>query len=196
MKKNLKRILRIMSLCLLLISISACGSQDNSDALRFKEIYDGLNDQSPVQLDINPENPIRFVDAEQTLELLQEGTGVIYFGFPECPWCRTAVPVLFDAASEAHLETIYYFNPQDFRDSDDPTFKQIMAILDPYLETNADGEKRLFVPDVFFIKEGQILANHLGTIPSQADPTVALTEEQRTELKNIYIQAMNKVIGE
>ena len=43
-------------------------------------------------------------------------SGVIYFGFPECPWCRNAVSVLLDAASETGIDKIYYMNNRDDRD--------------------------------------------------------------------------------
>ena len=44
---------------------------------------------------------------EEIFDIL-DGTGIIYFGFPECPWCRNAVPVLLDAAEEVGIEKIYY----------------------------------------------------------------------------------------
>ena len=34
-----------------------------------------------------------------------------------CPWCRNALPVLFDAAKENDVETIYYMNILNERDS-------------------------------------------------------------------------------
>lgn len=50
-------------------------------------------------------------------ELLTDGDGAIYFGFPQCPWCRNAVPVMNEAAEAVNLDEIYYVNvPYHMRD--------------------------------------------------------------------------------
>ena len=37
------------------------------------------------------------------------------------------------------------------------------------------------------------MGNHLSTVDSQNDPYTALTEEQTTELKNIYQELFDKI---
>ena len=93
-----------------------------TDASTFKEEYESLNDKTNesgkeyVHVEIDEENPIKYSSYTEIMDILKNGTGVIYFGFPECPWCRNAVPVLFDAAKEMGIDSIYYFNALSMRD--------------------------------------------------------------------------------
>ena len=54
-----------------------------------------------------------------------------------------------------------------------------------YLLENDNGEKTLYVPDVYFVKDGKIIGNHLSTVDSQTDPYTPLTEGQIKELELI-----------
>ena len=59
------------------------------------------------------------------------------------------------------------------------------------MEKDDSGKPKLFVPEVLFIKDGEVKFHHLGTVSGQTDASIPLTEEQREELKNIYIQGLN-----
>ena len=191
----MKKILKICLFIVLLISLTGCNEQNNSsndDALRFKEEYEALNNQSVV-MEINEENPIKYVDFEEVIDLLTNGTGVIYFGFSGCPWCRNMLPVLFDVATNNNIDKVYYFNPSNIRKSDDENYQKLTNLLDNYLLENEEGKKTLYVPDVYFVKDGQIVGHHLSTVDSQIDPFVSLTEEQTNELKEIYQNLFKKI---
>lgn len=176
----------VMVLCTLLLV--GCGNKvvEKTDAERFKEEYEALNGtQNLVDMHLDADIKIKYVSTQEAVNLLKEGTGIIYFGFPRCPWCRNAVPVLLDVAKENHLE-VAYLDPSGLRNSDDELFSQIMGILYEHLQEDENGQKTLYVPDVYFIKEGKIVGHQLGTVESQDNPTVPMTEEQRQELTNIY----------
>lgn len=189
----MKKFLSILSCLVLLVIITGCGSnKNNDDALKFKNEYEALNNSS-VKMDISESNPIKYATFDEIVEVLTKGTGVVYFGFPGCPWCRNVIPVLFDVAKENNVDTIYYFNPREIRSDGDDAYQKLITILNDYLEENDEGVKTLYVPDVYFIKDGKIMGNHLSTVDSQNDPYTALTEEQTTELKNIYQELFNKI---
>lgn len=182
MKKFLK-----ISLCMIILLIStACNNNNNiTDSEKFKQEYEALNNNSVV-MDIDENNPIKYVGFEELMNIFTSGTGVIYFGFPGCPWCRNMIPVLFEVASFNNINTIYYFNPRDIRTNGDDEYQKLVNILGDYLLQNDNGEKTLYVPDVYFVKNGKIIGNHLSTVDSQTDPYTPLTEEQTKELKDIY----------
>ena len=90
---------------------------EQTDALKFEEEYESLTGEKYVKLDIPEDNPIVYADYDKLLEVIDNGTGIIYLGFPACPWCRSALPVLLDAAKENKVETIYYMNILNERDS-------------------------------------------------------------------------------
>ena len=111
MKDDLKRnsVKIILSLIILVIaSIAFIFLKPESMASRFKLEYESLNGQKTddgreyMEVNINNDNKIVYADYKTIFDVL-DGTGVIYFGFPECPWCRNAVPVLLEAAEESSI---------------------------------------------------------------------------------------------
>lgn len=189
-----------------------------SDEARFKKEYEKLNGQKNenkktyVQVSIPKENNIQYLDFEEVMKFLKEGTGIIYFGFPECPWCRNAVPVLIDAAKENET-TIYYYNALPIRDikqlNEDgkiettkkgtKNYYKLVDKLKDYLpayEGLDDASiKRLYFPTVFFVQGGKIVGMHEGTVDSQENPYKVLNKKQKVELKQIYINNINKIYG-
>lgn len=165
-------------------------NKPSKDSLRFKEEYEALNNY--IKVSIDDDNPIKYAEFNEVETLLTSGTGVIYFGFPSCPWCRNMIPVLLDVAKENNYDTIYYFNPSDIRSNDNSDYNRLIEILDDYLLEDA-GNKKLYVPDVYFVKAGKIVGHHLSTVESQTDPKVSLNEEQVNELSGIYQDLFDKI---
>lgn len=196
----------------------------SQDALNFEKEYEKLNNRVNSNnnkvyptVDISSDNPIKYSSYDEIFQILESGTGVIYLGFPECPWCRNLVPVLLSAAKEVELDTLYYLNISEDRDlllldenKDIITEKEgnkkyfelvskLDQILDEYILTANDGsevktgEKRIYLPLVIFVKNGEIVGYHDGTVESQEDPYVALTDRENEELLLSLIELMGKV---
>ncbi len=206
-------------------SNSNSGSNTQPDGLRFKEEYEAYNNKEREddkgnyfqELNIPENNPIKYASLEEVLEILDKGTGVLYFGYPTCPWCRNAIPVLLEAVEEKNVNTIYYLNVNEYKN----TFavkdgkvekikeekegyydllKALDEVLDPYVltsngKTYETGEKRIYVPFVVFVKDGAIVTTHLGTVNLEGTQTKydALTEKQHEELLNTYLSAIEDV---
>lgn len=170
-------------ICLLL---TGCGDKkvDNlSDISKFKDEYE--NSTSSIKMDIDESVKLTYLNDSEAIDFLENKTGIIYFGFPNCPWCRNIVPVLLSLAKDNNV-TVYYFNPSDLRKNNDENYEIIKNILDEYLEKNENGQKVLYVPDVYFVKDGNIKGHYLGSVSSQTDPYKPLSIEEKKELYNIY----------
>lgn len=97
-----------------------------ADEKAFKEEYESLNGTTRSNGQINKEisiledNNIKYLTVAEAAEMLDSGSGIIYFGFSSCPWCRNAVPVLLNAMNSSELDTIYYVNvrPDDDANKD------------------------------------------------------------------------------
>lgn len=176
------------------------------DADRFKNEYEALsgkdNGYGGTHLDISipAENKIEYVNSTRVKQMLTNGTGVIYFGFPECPWCRNIIPTLLDVANEYNT-SILYLNNKAERDTiklDDAgkivmekegskDYYEILDLLGEkasvYDGLNDESVKRLYFPTVVFVKDGEIVAFHEGTVDSQEDASVYLDVTQQKELK-------------
>lgn len=185
--KNKKLLILDIILVIALIVVMAIVLLINlkSDSVKFKEEYESLNDTNIV-MNIKENNPIEYLNIKEVFELFENGTGVIYFGFPGCPWCRNMIPILFESASINNIDKVYYFNPREIRNANSDDYTRLIEILKDYLEEDENHEKKLYVPDVYFIKDGKIVGNHLGTVSSQTNPKIELTEEQKQELLDIY----------
>lgn len=213
----------IIAIILLVVIGGAIGlglylSKDKSDALKFKEEYEAINDL-PIEtnnntykvLNLPKDNPIVYSNYNEIYELLEKGTGVIYFGFPECPWCRTAIPILLEAAADTGTTKIYYMNNLEDRDikkivdgkiveekKATNEYNKLLQLLGEYSSEYKDLKnpeiRRIYFPTVVFIKDGDILGTIVGTIDSHIDPYISLTKEERNELKVMYIDYMTELL--
>ena len=223
MKKNFK-LVGIITLVVILIIVCLFlfvfkdKKEVNKDASKFKEEYESLNGKknddgkSYLKVEISEENVVQYTDYKEVFDILDKGTGVIYFGFPECPWCRNLVPVLMDAANEVGIEKIFYLNNREDRDTKVLENKKIItqkegtddyyklvdkmeSVLGEYEGLNDSSIKRLYFPTVIFVVEGKIVKYNIGTVDSQTDPYIRLTNEQVKELKNKLIEGMEEIIS-
>ena len=193
---NKKKLMLVIDILLgaILVGVMTFGIYQylKSDGEKFKAEYEALNNEN-VNINISKNNPIKYVTLDEVFDIIQNKTGVIYFGFPGCPWCRNMIPVLFEVAKNNNIDTIYYFNPRNVKKSDNDEYNKLKEILNEYLFEDENGQKVLYVPDVYFIKDGKIVGHHLGTVDSQADPTISLTEEEKNELLDIFNELFEKI---
>lgn len=151
------------------------------------------------------------ITEDEAVAMLQQGTGVLYFGFPECPWCRAAMPVMDEAGKNTNVGQIHYLNVSDIRDvrtlDEDGTvvveepgseaYAELLAELGdaaPEYEGLEDPtQRRIYVPLVVAVKDGEVLGSHVSTVDSQADPFEPMSDEQHDELLGIYEDLFTEV---
>lgn len=189
------------------------------DEKRFKEEYESLNgkerqgkEYKNMEISVPSDNHVVYASKKQILDMLENGTGIIYFGFPDCPWCRNVVPVLIDTIKEEKVEKLYYYNAKEERDEKSLIEGKIVetkkgsafytALLEKLGEKASiydglenDEVKRLYFPTVLFVKNGTIVFMHEGSVSSQEDPLIPLNQKQQEELKNKFIEGINSVYG-
>ena len=193
--------------------------EDTLDGAKFKEEYEKLNgtelkgtELKYLELSIDEESPIKYSSYEEIFDILDNGTGVIYFGFPECPWCRALTPVLLEAISESAIDKVYYLNNKEDRDilevdkdkevvvkkeGTDDYYKLLEKIGDFASNYDLEGaetdSKRLYFPTVLVVKDGKIVAFHESTLDSQKNPFEEMTKEQKNELKETLVEKLGKL---
>ncbi|MBF0981607.1 hypothetical protein HXK74_03135 [Candidatus Gracilibacteria bacterium] len=188
--------------------ISQTGSQITSGTLTFKAEYEALNDNDHPHLTVPESLNIETLDFSGTQSLLTSGNGVLYLGFPTCPWCRVLLPELFTAMKQSGINQLYYFNPKEIRDQKElvegkivvkkestPEYDRLLnkldEILPEYKGLNNPKIKRLYVPTVLVIKDGKVVNHHFETLPEQTDPHTPLTSDQKIKLQVILQDAMS-----
>ena len=145
-------------------------------------------------------SPFIIASYDEIITQLKWGTGVIVFGFPTCPRCRNAFPVLEQAFKEMEMEQyaglrgkILYYDMFDDREENNERYRTIVGYLKDFLPNDENGNPRLYSPDVYFLASGKIVGNHLDTVPSLINPRDALNDEQKAELLKIYKDLIEKV---
>ncbi len=182
----------------------------DSDTIKFKNEYEALNSvqnddgtNKYMYIEIPEDSNIKYIDENQVINILEGGTGIIYFGMPECPWCRTMIVPLLEEVNKKGV-TLYYYNPKEIRNLNTEEYQKIVEYLKDYLKTDTttqkesdagfdESKKRLYMPDVYFIRNGNVISSHFATVDSQENPKVQLNEEQINELKSIYNNLINNL---
>lgn len=207
----------VISLMLVLMSLVACNQQPALPATELpasdqsvKNAFEALNGQTAangqpyMEVHIPEDSLFEPINEEDALQLLESGTGVLIFEFPECPWCRNMMPVVDQAAKEMALSKLYTFNIREERNQitlgDDGAlvtvnegtefYRKVLELLGEsasvYDGLNDESIRRIYAPTVFVIVDGEVLSSHVSTVDSQSDPFIPLTDAQHQELLDIY----------
>ena len=182
MKKKLFIIIPII----FAILITGCTKKE-TDSEKFAKEYTSVDEN----------NYFVYRNIEEITKILENGTGVVYLGFPECPWCQAYVPMLNEVADIEGLEKIYYFNILEDRKNNTKEYQKIVDILYDYLQYDDEGNKRIYVPAVIFVSKGQILGFDDETAyytKGFEKPEEYWTEEEVSDLKHKLTENMNKVL--
>ena len=196
-KKSILFIL-LSSLIVILFLLSSFFRNDNRDIYQFKKEYEEYNgivvqdDTKYIDVNINVSNSITILDEENVMDNINKKTGIFYFGFPTCPWCRNVVETLLKVGKQENVK-IYYMNPREIRTNNSNVYQQLLKKLSGNLEKNENGQEVLYVPDVYFVKNGKIVGHHIGTVESQTNPYIKIDEKQQKELEKIYIDLIKKM---
>ena len=150
--KNLKKfllgaILVVIGLILLYFFFIRKDDNKETDALRFKNEYSKVSEN----------NPFVYRNIDQIINILEKGTGVVYLGFPECPWCQAYVPYVEEVAKKVGIDKVYYFNIKEDRKNNTEEYQKIVKILDVYLPNDDEGNKRIYVPAIIVVRNGKII---------------------------------------
>ena len=166
----------LITLCMIMFGVF-CNKASKTDAERFAAEYSNVSDQ----------NPFVYKSADDIINILEHGTGVVFLGFPSCPWCQAYVGYLSDVAKETGLDTIYYYNIQNDRKDNTEVYQKLVSILAPSLQYDDSGNRRIYVPDVAFVVDGRIIGNDLESskdTADESDPSAYWTDARISALKN------------
>lgn len=151
--------------------------------------YQWLYDTDPPFVETTFQESIRM--------FTEKGSGILYYGRTNCPWCQRAVPVLDEVAQETGV-TIYYIDASQplataADGSVDATksqevYQELLGYISPILEKDEDGKPAFQIPEVIGVKNGEIVGHHLSLVDSFSldSEDAQMNDEQVAELKDIY----------
>jgi thiol-disulfide isomerase/thioredoxin len=200
----------------------------NEDAIKFKQEYESFNNTKNEYFDyrtlsISEENPFIYsTDADIVKKIENKESFIVYFGDPECPWCRSVIEQAIKVAKENNFEKIYYvrfwngFHKEVIRDvyeldeknkpvlteKDSTAYTKLLEYLDSVLKdyTLTDkkgnvikvGEKRIFLPNFVAIENGVAKELVTGKSDKQTHYNGELTDEIINDEKTQFNEFFNK----
>lgn len=181
--------------------------QNITDAKKFKIEHEELNG-TYLDMEINEDNIITYATYRKINDILDGGTGVIYFGWSDSQDSRQAIPLLFQAAENTGITKIYYLDLKKDRNELKIENDKITAIKEGSHEYNnlvkrlsdyllgykeiSHLYKRIYAPTVLFVKNGNVVGSQSKTLEGVMEGEL-LNKEQRKELYQIYLSNMEKV---
>ena len=180
-KKNIIILGAIVLVLMIAIVVGLVINKDNkpkekTDGEKFSEEY----------TKIDKDNVFVYRTIDEIIKVLENGTGIVYLGFPECPWCQAYVKYLNDVAKDMAVSKIYYYNILEDRKNNTEKYQKIVSILEEYLQYDEEGNKRIYVPSIIAVKKGEIVGFDDETAwdtKGFEDPKDYWTKEEVKDLK-------------
>ena len=211
----MKRVLLTTVIILSLFLLTGCVDK-TTDAYKFKEEYESINNKDNGhgnkyrELNIPVDNPFIYQTPEELLERVdKKETFIVYFGFKECPWCRSILEELINSAKDKNVDKIYYVDVKDIRDvkelDDENNIittkegnKAYMELVERFSEVLSDytltkdnekistGEKRIYAPNIIAVSNGKAIQLEEGLPEDFTDPYSKLTDKVKKYTYNKF----------
>lgn len=136
----------LISMTLFFLFYNKKATNNNTDAIKFSEEYN-----------IDKDNVFVYKTLKDINKILEHGTGIVYLGFPKCPWCKGYVPYLNEVAKIENIDKIYYFDIYSDRLNNSKEYQYTVKLLDDYLQYDEEGNKKIYVPAVIAVNKGKIV---------------------------------------
>lgn len=174
----MKKIITFFSIIIVIILIvDACilvsRNAEKNDRFKFAKEYE-----------ISEDNVFVYRSASEAAEIMENGTGVIFFGFSECQWCKAYVPMLNEVAIEIGLDKIYYVDIKKDRDKNTKAYQSIVSHLNSNLLNDEEGNKRIYVPNLTIVVNGIVVGNNNITSMETGNPEEYWTNERKENFKS------------
>lgn len=187
-----------------------------TDAIKFKREYESLNDTIRENTDkkmrsisIPEDNPFVYKEAKDIIEMINNKESfIVYFGFSDCPWCRSMVPSLIDVARDYKVSKIYYVDVKSIRDvielnadkklvttkEGTEDYYKLVKLLSNVLEDYnlkdeknkpiSTGKKRIYAPNIVTVIEGSAKEMTSAISSLQKDAYMEISEDMKIDMYN------------
>lgn len=192
-----------------------CKTKEN-DSIKIKREFEKLNNKkidnsknTYEKVILENDNPFVYINENQAIDIINNKSGIILFGYASCPYTRSIISILSEVASDMGISKIYYLDISGIRDSYKVSEKKVKQIskgtdgynlilksLDKYLSnysiTDSKGKiystdvKRIYSPTLIVVKNGEVIGFHEGTVKTHK-LYQTLIDKEKEEIKNIYI---------
>ena len=110
---------------------------------------------------------------DEVINIIANKYGIIFMCTPETKWCKKYAELLNEVAIEKDVDKIYYLNIKNERSMNKKKKKKLVNQLEDVLFTDDTGNKRIYMPEVVFVRDGKIIAHDNETSFITNDQTVS-----------------------
>lgn len=171
------------------------------NSLQFKIDYEKLNgtrvgetEEIYKEVNIDEYNPIKYVNLEELVEIVNNQDAYIYISSPRCPYCRSTIEELLKVVKDLNIETLYYYDPSSYEKSDryDELIQQLVD--KDIVMINEEGNKRWGTPLVIKTKQGiaeEVIRGVTYKLNEGQSIHDDLTDEQKEIVYNNYYEKLS-----
>lgn len=202
-------ILSMLSLVLFFLKNDKPGISYTQDEVNFKKEYESLNEKTIdnkvlVKTDIEDDNNVVYVyNYDRLIDLLENGTNIIYLGWADNNSCRVIISTLIDVLKNNNIDTLYYYDMKSLSngyinnyDKYKEKYEGLVEILSSKVNTvfetdnELNGKKEISIPSVIFVKDGKIVGVYSNSIESH-DDNKELTIDEKKLLEGKYQELLD-----
>lgn len=171
------------------IKVTKIDDDNDTDAIKFSEEYTAVPE----------DNVYKYATINNVTDTIKSGSGIIFLGFPTCPWCKEAAPVLNEVAKSKDVKEIFYYNIKEIRANNTKEYKELVSLLSDFLTTDENGDKRIYAPTVVFVQNGVVKGIHIATVDGHDAHDAherTMTDDEKAQLKQIYSDLIDQVYND
>ncbi len=181
----MKKVVLLLLICTFLIT--GC-SVKKADEVTDAEIF-------ASEYAISKDNVFKYASIDEVVELLESGTGIVFFGNSDQEGSSDIVKMFSDLVEDKEIDEVYYYNPTVIRDDVTEEYDVLINLLGDNLTITDEGDSYLEIPSVYFVKSGEIIGynDEASKIMDIEDEDM---EEFKNNLKDSYLELIAEYIGE
>ena len=135
---------------------------------------------------VSVNNIFKYRSIDEIIDILQNKTGIVFFCTKESNWCNHYASYINEALMAVGYNEINYYDIKKDRELNTVKYQKILDLLSTYIYKDDLNNMKIYMPDLTFVKDGQILAhdNETSLVASDIEDTSYWTEEKINEFKN------------
>ena len=140
------------------------------------------------EYNLNDENNVfEYKNIDEILDLFNNKTGIIFLCTPTSKWCQKYALYLNQALKENNYnDKVYYLDITMERSLNTIKYQKLLENLQSFLYKDDEGNSKINMPDLTFVKDGIALGhdNDTSLIPSDVNENDYWNKSKINEFKN------------
>ncbi len=187
---------KILLILLLLIAFTGCQSKETTEPTKSESSACGIEtcDEDEKATYLIADNQISVSEVVSKLD--NKETFVLYMYFDACPWCKELGPIVSDYLKDKEelLNLTYALNVRPdgvkendlrYKDDDGNYNEPLFETIYNFIYDQLDEDKVVYVPTLLFIKDGQLVYYHSGTVEGHDATERTLTDDEKQTIINM-----------